>query len=138
MHRTTGAHNPAAENAPNTLVPKTDAENWDVARKFADNRCGYPGLHWCAGAGRDDDRPWLERNKIGAADRVIPDNFGFCTKLAEVARNIENEGVVIVDDEDQNTPDGSALKASNSRWALASVSSYSASGSDIAVIPPPA
>lgn len=138
MHGTMCTHDASPENAPNTLVTETDAEDWDTIRKFADNCGGYTRLHGSAGTWRYDDCAWLERSKISDTDRVISDHLRLCTKLAEIARNVGHEGIVIVDDENQNAPDGSAPKASNSRFALASVSSYSASGFDIAVIPPPA
>ncbi len=138
MHGTTRARHATAENAANTLVPKTDAKNWNATREFADNGSGYAGLHWRARPGRDHDCTRLERDEIGEADRVIPDDLRLFTELAEIARNIEHEGIVIVDDENQSAPEGSAPKAWKSRCALARVSSYSVSGSDIAVIPPPA
>jgi hypothetical protein len=56
----------------------------------------------------------------------------------EIAGNIEHEGIVIIDDDNQNAPAGSVPNASKIRSALVSVSSYSASGFDRAVIPLPA
>ncbi|MGY2843399.1 hypothetical protein ACVIWU_006725 [Bradyrhizobium sp. USDA 4509] len=138
MHGTICTHDASPENAPDTLVTETDAKDWDTTRKFADNRGGYTGLHGSAGAGRYDDCARLERSEFSDADRITSDYLRLCTKLAEIARNVEYEGIVVVDDDNQNAPYGSASKASNNRFALARVSSYSASGFDIAVIPPPA
>lgn len=71
-------------------------------------------------------------------DRVVSHNLGFFTKIVEISRNVEDEGVVVVDDDNQDAPEEARPNASKIRCALTSVSSYSAAGSDIAVIPPPA
>lgn len=138
MRGTTGTDHAPSENAADTLVSKTDAKNGDAPRKLADDGSGNAGFHWRAGAGRNDDCARLERNEIGDADRVISDDFCLCTQHAKITCNIEYEGIVIIDDENQDAPGISESKASKRRCALASVFSYSASGVDIAVIPPPA
>lgn len=83
------ARHATAENVSNTLVPKTDAKNWNATREFADNASGYGGLRWRARAGRDHDCRRLKRDEIGDADRVIPDDLRLFTE--EIARNIEHE-----------------------------------------------
>lgn len=138
VHRATCTRDASAENAANTLVSEADAQNWEPPGKFADDGGRYSGFHWSAWTGGDNDGARLEANKVAHADRVVPEHLGCLTESAEIPRNVEDERVVIVDDDDQNAPGVSAPNASNIRCALASVSSYSASGSDIAVIPLPA
>lgn len=62
------------------------------------------------------------------------DNLRCFTKLAETAGNVEDEGAVVVDDDNHNAPVPHETRQ-RSRCALASVSSYSAFGFDIAVLP---
>lgn len=138
MHRATCTRHASAENAPDTLVSQANAEKWYATRKLANDGGGYSGLKWSAGTGRDDHCARLQANKVGDADLVVPDHIRLLTKVAEIPGNVEDEGVVVVDDDNQNAPVRSARNASKIRSALASVSSYSASGSDIAVMPLPA
>lgn len=138
VHRATCTRHPSAEYAPNTLVSEADAENWNATRKFTDDGRRYSGLNWSARTGGDDHCARLEVNEVADADHVVPEDFRCFTKLLEIAGNVEDEGVVVVDDDNQSAPDVSARNASKIRCALASVSSYSAAGSDIAVIPLPA
>lgn len=138
VHRATCTRHPSAEYAPNTLVSQADAENWNATRKFTDEGRRYSSLNWSARTGGDDQCARLEVNEVADADHVIPEYFRSFTKLLEIAGNVEDEGVVVVDDDNQSAPDVSAPNASKIRCALASVSSYSAAGSDIAVMPLPA
>jgi len=80
----------------------------------------------------------LEPDNVRDADRVVPNDLCRLAKPVKIAGYVENKGIVIIDDYDQGAPDVSARNASKIRRALTSVSSYSDSGSDIAVIPPPA
>lgn len=59
-------------------------------------------------------------------------------KPAEISGDVENKRIVVVYEDNQNSPDISAPNASKMRRALARVSSYSVSGSEIAVTPQPA
>lgn len=138
VHGAMCTHHTSAENASNALMSKADAEDRNATGKLAYDGIRYSGLNRSAGSGRDDDCAWIEANNVADADLVVPDNLRCFTKLAKVACNVEDEGVIVVDDDDQNAPDASARNASKIRCALTSVSSYSAAGSDIAVIPPPA
>lgn len=51
MHRTACARYTCAELAPNALVSETDAENWHLTGKFANDGCRYSSLIWSARAG---------------------------------------------------------------------------------------
>lgn len=138
MHGTMCTHHASAENAPNTLVSEANTENRDVAGEHTDDGRGNPGLGWSAGARRDDHCARPEPTKIADADRIVSYHFRRFSKLAEIAGYVEDEGIVVVDDRNHDAPAFPARNASKMRCALASVSSYSAAGSDIAVIPPPA
>lgn len=138
VHGATGSRDQATENASNALVSKTDAEDRYAAGKLTNNGRGNPGLRRRARARRDHYRAWPEPNEIANAGHVVPNHLRRFPKLAEVASDIEDEGIIIVDDHNQDVLSVSALNASKMRCAFASVSSYSVLGSDIAVIPPPA
>lgn len=138
VHGATCTRHASAENASDALVTEANAENWDATRKLADDGHRYSGLDGRAGTGGDDHCTRPQPNKVPDADHVVPDHLRCLTKPLEIAGNVEDEGVVIVDDHNQKSPDRSARNASKMRCALASVSSYSASGSDIAVMPLPA
>src|SRR5215469_15891910 len=138
VHGATRAYNTPTENASDTLVSEADAENRDTTRELADDGHGDSSLRWRTGPWRDDHRARSEANKIADADRVVADHLRHFTKLMKVAGYVEDKGIVVVDDQDHVAADISVRKASKMRRAFASVSSYSASGSDIAVIPPPA
>lgn len=80
----------------------------------------------------------IQTNEIVDRKKIVTDHLRCLTEIAEISRNIENERVVVIDNDDQDGPDPTTLNASNIRCALAKVSAYSPSGSDIAVIPLPA
>src|SRR5262249_39293395 len=138
VHGATRTYNTPTENASDALVSEADAENRDATRELADDGHGDSSLRWRTGAGRDDHSARSEPSKIADADRVVPDYLRHFPKLVKVACYVEDKGIVVVDDHDHGAADISVRNASKMRCAFASVSSYSASGSDIAVIPPPA
>jgi hypothetical protein len=78
----------------------------------------------------------LELANLLDSDRVVADDLDGLAELDEIAGYVEDERVVVVDDQDHARP--GPPNASKIRLALVRVSSYSASGSDIAVMPPPA
>lgn len=138
MHRTTCARYACAEYGPNTLVSETNPENWHLTRKFTNDGCRYSSLNWSARTGGDDNRAGPEVSKFAHIHRVVPDDTCCCTKLAKISRNVEDKRVVVVDNDNQDAPASSAMNARKMRSAFARLSSYSAAGSDIAVIPAPA
>ncbi len=135
VHRATCTCHAPTENVPNALVSETNSENWNATGQLADNGTGYSGFRWGAWTRRDDNCARLQINHIADAHCVVPDHLGSFAEFMQIACNVEDERVVVVDDDDQNAPDLSAQKASKIRRALASVSSYSASDFDIAVMP---
>src|SRR5687768_5748262 len=132
MHRALGAGDPAAKGLANGLMAEADAENGNLARQHAHDIERHPGLMRRAGAGRDHDALHILVDRIGG-NRVIAPDLGRGTELAQIARHIVDEGVVVIDDEDH---DGLA-KLWAMRFTLARVSSYSSAGRDFAVMPPP-
>ena len=70
---------------------------------------------------------------------VVADDERLGIEFGEIARDVEDEGIVIVDDQDHAAASLDAVsKAAKMRRTLARVSSYSAAGSDNSVMPPPA
>ncbi len=108
MHRVACARHMAAENTPDALVSETYAENWGAACKFADYGGRYPSLTRGARAGGDDHRARLDCHKIREAERVVADYFRCFAKLSEIASNVEDERIIVVDDDNQDAPELSA------------------------------
>src|SRR3954464_2087196 len=92
------------------------------------------GLVRRAGAGGDDDVGGCQSLDRGEVERVVAHDEALVAELADVAGEVPDEAVVVVDQEDHQPP----LSAATSARAFASVSSYSAAGSLSAVMPPPA
>ena len=67
-------------------------------------------------------------------DRVVAADDRFAAQLADVPREVVDEGIVVVDEENHS----GVRSASIMPRALSSVSRYSCSGSESATIPPPA
>ena len=82
--------------------------------------------------GRDHDVRRRERRDSFHRNRVMPHDVRLEPQLARVARQVVDEGVVVVDEQDHGT------RAAMRPPALSSVSRYSCSGSESATIPPPA
>ena len=55
---------------------------------------------WRAGAGREDDCLGIEFLNLSQRDGVIAHHLALISKLADIAGQIENEAVVIIDQED--------------------------------------
>lgn len=122
MHRTNRARHSTAECAPNTLMSEADAENWHATGKVVDDGRRYSSLNGSAGARRDDQCARPEVSKVIDADPVIPDYLRRLAKLPEVPG--KDEGVVVVDADNQNGSRVSKRNASKMRCAFARTSSY--------------
>ncbi len=85
-----------------TSVPEADPEEMGRDLKVRGQRRWYPASMACR---YRHDHARLEVNKIGDADRAVPDHFPCLTKLEEIVKNVEGEGAVVVDDDNQDAPD---------------------------------
>ena len=134
MHGAAGAVDDAAIGVPDALVAEADAEDRDAGPEALDHRVADAGLERAARAGGEDDVGGRQRLDAGKVDGVVAHDEALHAQLADVAGEVPDEAVVVVDEEDQGVPRRAAIRA----LALASVSSYSAAGSLSAVMPPPA
>ena len=138
MERPACPFDATTEGRPDGLVAQADAEQGDRAGQLADGGERDAGLGGRAGAGRDHDRLGGERPDAGDIDGVVAHHPHGLSEFLEVPHHVEDEGIVIVDDEDHGALSPSGSNAWNTRAALVRVSSYSRPGSDSRVTPPPA
>src|SRR5687768_9506837 len=130
-HRTNDV---AAVCGADALVAETDAENRCRGPETAHDPGRYPGFGRRAGSRGDDDvaraelLDLVQRQRIVAADDRVP------AELAHITREVVHERVVIIDEQNHT----GAASASIMPRALSSVSRYSCSGFESAMIPPPA
>ena len=89
-----------AERLADALVAEANAEDRDFAGKSADNIERGACLVRAAGAGREDDRVRREACEFSGIDRVIAAHDDVLAQLAEGTGDVEDEGVVIVDNQD--------------------------------------
>lgn len=104
MHRSPRTRDASTENLANTLMSKTDAQNWQAAGDLADDSFRYSRVTWCAGPRGDDHCARIELRKLAHGDRVVSHNLSPLTKPMEIPGYVENEGVVVVDDDNQGPP----------------------------------
>ena len=109
-------------------MPKAHTENGQLPGKLSHNVQGVTCLVGRAGARRNHNRFRLE---IGVFHLVIALYQHLLAELLEIARDVVNKAVIIIDNEDHGA------NASVMRLILVRVSSYSAAGSERAVTPPP-
>src|SRR5687768_17598314 len=130
-HRT---HDVAAVGGADALVAETDAENRRRRPEAAHEIGRNPGLGRRAGSRGDDDvagtklPDLVQRQRVVAADHCLP------AELAHITREVVHERVVVIDEQNHT----GAASASIMPRALSSVSRYSCSGFESAMIPPPA
>src|SRR5690606_4314041 len=107
---------------------------------------GNPRLVGSAGTGREDDCIRPKRDGLFDGYLVGADRSALDAQFADIAREVVNEAVEIVDEKDHpcsssRTASAAASPPPSARRiarALASVSSYSEAGSESATMPPPA
>src|SRR5262245_42251362 len=132
VHGTVRAHDPGAVGGSDALMPQADSQDWRRGTEAPDDVDRDARLRRGARAGRDDDVGRPPPGDLVERDRVVAMHLAFLPELAHVAREIENKGVVVVDEEDHGT------RAATRPRALSRVSRYSSSGSESATMPPPA
>src|SRR4051794_12638517 len=124
----------ATVGSADALVAEADAQYRHAGAEPLDDSVANAGLVRRAGAGGDDDVGGCQRLDRGEVERVVAHHEALVAELADVAGEVPDEAVVVVDQEDHQP----SLSAATSARAFASVSSYSAAGSLSAVMPPPA
>src|SRR5690606_31456616 len=118
------------------LVAEADAEQRHRPAEAGYHRVRDPRLVRGAGAGRDDDVRRGKARDLGERHGIVARHRAGPAELADVARQVVGEGVVVVDQKDGHDAPP-APSASCSARAFARVSSYSATGSESATMPPP-
>src|SRR5690606_10533757 len=89
----------AAKGSRDRLMAETDAEQRHTrSGRRLRQRNRDPRLVGSAGAGRKDDRLRAERQRFGDGDRVAADDAAGKSEFADIAREVVNEAVVIVDE----------------------------------------
>ena len=135
VHRPRGAHHAAPVGRADRLVAEADAEDRNGGPESADR----PSTEIPASAGVQgpgEMMMWLGAR--AAISSSVTASFrrtsGFAAQFPDVPREIPDERVVVVEEEDHDAPP----KARRMPAALSSVSWYSCAGSESATIPPPA
>src|SRR5262249_34318983 len=104
-----------------------------------DQRHADARLRRCAGAGRDDDLARVHVPHLRRTHLIIATHHDLLAHLSHVLHQVEGEGVVVVEDEDQlSLPVCAISTARTSAPALLTHSSCSLSGMESATIPAPA
>lgn len=91
MHRTRTPDDSAAEVLPNALVPETNAEERDFARKGGDHVEAYASLRGRAGTRGNEDVGGLECAGLRWRDLVVAVNALLDAKLSEVLHEVVGE-----------------------------------------------
>src|SRR5690606_11464849 len=144
VYGTRRAENAATKSGGNRLMAETDAEKRDaMCGGSPDEINGNACFIWSAGTGGEQNGGRLECQCLLDADLIRADGAAFKAQLADIAGEVVNEAVEIINDEDHAVSPASTAcsltpSASHMLRALARVSSYSAAGSESATMPPPA
>ena len=97
---TAGADHLAAHGRAQALVAQADAEDRDPGAEAHDHVVGDPRLARRAGPRGDDDVARGQGGDLGERDRVVAVDGGRFAQLAHVARQVVDEGVVVIDQQD--------------------------------------
>lgn len=125
------ADNVCSEGSSNDLMSQADSEQRDLSPEFAHDLEGATCVLRRARARGDDERCRLQLSNSLRMDGVAPDDLRLLPQAAQIASQVVNEAVVVVEEQDHGR---SAL---TKPVALCQVSSYSCRGSDWATMPPP-
>src|SRR6266581_4234300 len=131
MHRTSRAHDAGAVGGPDALVAEANTQDRRAGSEAPHDLGGDSRLARRARAWGDDDVGRPEGADLLVRRGVMTSYDGLLPQLGHVPRQVVDERVVVVDQQDHGT------RAAMSPRALSSVSRYSSSGSESATIPPP-
>src|SRR5690606_19900236 len=99
MERRHAAHL-AAERDPDRLMAEADAEDRELAREASDRLDRDARVLRSTRPRRDDEAARSVRSDAVDVDRVVPNDAGARTELADELDEVVGERVVVVDDED--------------------------------------
>src|SRR5579875_3755753 len=128
----TGTDDAPAEGFADRLMSQTDAEQWDLPGKPANDFERDPGAAGCSRPGRDHNALGPQPGDFFDADLIVATHDELLAELAQILRQVVGKRIVVVDQQNQRPPSrrpGSASRrAKASARALFTVSSYSRSG----------
>src|SRR5262249_7082277 len=136
-HEARGAHDLAAVDLAERLMPETHAEHGHGAGELLDRRLADPGIAGFAGPRRDHEALGLLRGERLGRDRVVAVDLELGAERAQVLHEVVGEGIVVVEDRDHACPASARCSASHSARPLFIVSSHSNAGSESATMPAP-
>ena len=115
----------------NLILPTSTLLIWQFLLKYlqAEDSIFCPQIH--------NHRLGRDLQEIIRMPCIVSQNEGLKSRLAHIASQVVDEGIVIIDDENHRTARSSSPASRRNCRAFASVSSYSASGSLRRVTPPP-
>src|SRR5665213_1111535 len=99
VHRAPRAYDLSAVRAADRLVSEADAEDGDRRAEASDGAHGNAGFGRRAWTRGDDDVRGRERGDLVERDGIVPDDDGLLAELADVSREVVDEGVVVVEEE---------------------------------------
>jgi hypothetical protein len=100
VHRLIGADDASAECLSDCLVPKAYAQDRNLCVELFDDRKRTARFIWRTWSGRKDNCFRLYIADGAEIDRIVSCDKGFLAQPLEIASEVENEAVVVVDEED--------------------------------------
>jgi hypothetical protein len=100
MHGAPRTDNIGAVRGANTLVAKANTKNRDGRAKATHNIGRDSRLSRGTWPWRENNVARSERFDLGQGDLIVTTDDDLATQLAHVPREVVNEGVVVIDDED--------------------------------------
>ena len=105
MHRLARSYDTTAKRRGNRLMPETHAQDRNLLVQLAHDFQRAAGLRRRARTGRQDDRLRPHRSNRGYSDRIVAHDDRLLPQPLEIASQVEDEAVVVVDEEEQGTED---------------------------------
>lgn len=83
-------------------MSQADSQDWKNSGVLPDDCFRYPRVTWATWAGGKHDGGWLQFLQLFQREFVVAHNFRLAAEPAEIPREVVDETVVIVDDENQS------------------------------------
>ena len=112
VHRLRRSHDASSQSFSDHLMSQANAEHRHLGGKLTNDIEGTAGLARRARAGRKDDSLWLQGANPGHADGIVADDQRFLAQPLEIASQVVNEAVEVVEDENQGWGMG------NGEWGM--------------------
>ena len=100
MHELRCAHDVAAVDLTDALMPEAHTEYRNSSGKCGDHSVGKSGVFWSAGPGTNEHAVGSKFLDLLDGERVASMHERVGTKLAQVLDKVEDERVVVIEDED--------------------------------------